>query len=227
MKKTEENENENSHNETDKLQELAKQLSEVLLKEKDDDEAIRIHLKMKRVLSLLAKGTALALVLTLPNTAPLFRHFVKNKSDWNEWKFFNEGYLRRIIRSLEKQKLIEITKERDLNVVKITDRGRKKVLKFALEKITITKPAYWDGKWRLIFYDVLHKRDSVRKRFQKYLQSLGFYPLQKSVYLHAWPCEKEIEFLRAYLGISGEVRVVMADEIENDQLFREYFGIRQ
>ena len=206
---------------------LTKQLAEILIKEKENIEEAERYIKVKRILTLLAKGAALALIIAAPQTARLFKGFAKNKPEWNEWKLFNQQYLMRAIKNLEKQKLVEYEIEGDQQVVKITEQGRKKVLKYALREITLSRPSYWDGKWRLIFYDVLHKKNSVRQRFQAYLRSLGFYPLQKSVYLHAWPCEKEIEFLRSYLGISGEVRVVIADHIENDGLFREYFALRK
>jgi DNA-binding transcriptional regulator PaaX len=99
------------------------------------------------------------------------------------------------------------------------------VLKFALESLRISKPDRWDGKWRMVFYDVADLQKGTRERLRGYLRAAGFYPLQKSVYLHAYPCEREIEFLKYYLGISSGVRVVIADKIENDAEFRAYFGV--
>ena len=206
-------------------EDLTKQLSELILQEKEDLQIAERHRKLKKILFLLARGSALALIITAPQTAKLFKGFLKDKSNWNDWKIFNENYLRRTIRSLEKQNIIEIKQENGLEVVKLTDNGRKKVLKYSLSEIGVVKPEYWDKKWRLIFYDVKKNKNVIRDHFRDYLISMGFYPLQESVYLHAYPCEKEVEFLRSYLGIRGEVRMVIAEQIENDQLFREYFSV--
>ncbi|MGB9911012.1 MAG: hypothetical protein ACPLKP_00155 [Microgenomates group bacterium] len=64
-----------------------------------------------------------------------------------------------------------------------------------------------------------------RKIFQFYLRKLGFFPLHQSLFLHAYPCEKEIEFLRSLLGIDKYVRIFVVSKIENDKPFKEFFDI--
>lgn len=201
------------------------QLVELLLKEKAESKRYDREEKIKKVLMLLAGGAALATVIAAPGTALLFKDFVKDDSSWKEWQKFNRTYLRRTIRRLEKEKIVEIEEKDGLGKVKITDKGRKKILQFGLESVSIAKPTRWDGKWRLVLYDIFSHKKSTRDRLQKYLKAGNFYPLQESVYLHAYPCEKEIEFLRYYLGVEGEVRLIIADSIENDSQFRAYFGV--
>jgi hypothetical protein len=46
-----------------------------------------------------------------------------------------------------------------------------------------------------------------------FLERLGFYRF------------KEIDFLEEYLEISEYVKLLVVNNIENDQVFREYFGI--
>lgn len=198
---------------------------EILLKESRESKEFDRNEKIKQVLLLLARGTSLAMVLAMPGTVRLFKDFARDSSDWDEWKMFNKSYLRRTIKRLEREKIIEVNDKNGLGVVKITEKGRRKVLQLGLESITISKPARWDHKWRLVMYDIFSKKKSVRDRLQRYLRNGGFYPLQESVYLHAYPCEKEVEFLRYYLGVEGEVRLIMADSIENDSQFRSYFGV--
>lgn len=205
--------------------EQIKQLAKVLLTERKQKEIDGKNEKLKQVLLLLAGGTALITVVTLPGTARLFKEFLKDDSEWKEWKMFNINYLRKTLRKLERQKLIEVSEEKGIGKVSLTENGQKKLLKMSVEDMFIRKPAKWDGKWRMIFYDVARDKNSVRDRFRAYLKAGGFYRWQKSVYLHAYPCEKEIDFLRNFLGISGEVRLIIADQIENDQIFRDYFGV--
>lgn len=202
-----------------------KKLAKILLEEQKKAGLNRHGAKLRRILLLLAGGAGLAMVLAMPGTALLFKNFTKDDSSWKEWKKFNPYYLRRALKKLEKQKLVEVEEKGNRAVVKLTENGKKRVLEANLDRLQIEKPARWDGKWRLIFYDILDGKRETRDKFRNILKSMGFYPLQESVYLHAYPCDKEVEFLRHYLGIAGEVRLILAEEIENDQLFRDYFGI--
>lgn len=210
---------------TEVTNEKIEKLADLLLKEQQQKELTRRNERFKRTLLLLAKGVVLAIVLTAPKTSSVFKDFLKEGSDWKEWKTFNINYLRRTIKRLEKQKMVEIVKQENSSIIKITKKGQRKVLKYSLNSITIQKPNVWDGKWRLIFYDVIGGKRNVRDKFRSFLKLTGFYQLQESVYLHPYPCEEEIEFFKYYLGIGSEVRIIVAEKIENDQEFRDYFGI--
>lgn len=206
-------------------EELVKELVKLISTQRQRDTIEERNAKIKRVLLLLAGGTALATALIAPGTARLLKYFIPEKSEWDEWKMFNEGYLRRTIRRLEKEKIVEVKDYDTYGEVRLTAKGRSQVLRMGLESLTISKPNHWDGKWRMVIYDVYDGKKSTRERFRRYLRAGGFYPLQESVYLHAYPCEREVEFLRHFLGISGEVRLVIAGKIENDEEFRKYFGV--
>lgn len=202
-----------------------KTLANLILSQQKQKKVSGRNEKIGQVLSLLARGTLLAAVLVAPGSARLFKGIDRDNSEWNEWKMFNQQYLKRTIKRLEKDKVIQIKDDGSFAEIQLTEKGEKKVLKMGLETLTITKPDRWDGKWRMVFYDVFDKHKGSREKFRAYLKSAGFYPLQESVYLHAYPCEKEIEFLKYYLGMGGEVRIVIAEKIENDQEFRDYFGV--
>lgn len=66
---------------------------------------------------------------------------------------------------------------------------------------------------------------NLRNIFRDYLHAWGFYPLHESVFLHAYPCFKQVEFLREYLGISEYVRFFIVAKIENDSLFHDFFDL--
>lgn len=200
------------------------------LKKKLDAEAReRKYAPVKEVLTLLAAGTLLAASVVMPGLSAGLKMFVNKEEDnWpdkDEWKKFNPSYLAKTLKRLEKQKLVEIEDEEDLEIVKITDRGRKRVLKYALEELEIKKPKRWDGKWRFVTYDIPKKQNWQRDILRSFLKRLEFYRFHESLYIHAYPCEEEIEFLREYLGLGEHVRLLVVSKIENDQPFREYFGI--
>ena len=83
----------------------------------------------------------------------------------------------------------------------------------------------WDGTWYLVCYDIPEVLDDTRKALREYLTAWGFYPLQESTFLQAYPCLKEIDYLREYLNVGQYVRVFKVSAIENDAAFRQFFGV--
>lgn len=177
------------------------------------------------ILKLVGAGAFLAASIAIPNLPLALKPFLENKNEYEIWKRFNIPYLQRTLRRLEKQKLVEIDEEKGMQVIKITNDGRKRVLRMALDELAIKKPRDWDRRWRLVSFDLPERLAKIRKILVEYLRAWGFYPLHKSVYLHAYPCLNEVEFLREYLGVGEYVRVFMVSRIENDQNFRDFFGV--
>jgi len=207
-------------------EELLRSLTEILARQLEEKERYYRDEKQRRILLSLARGAMLVVLLAAPGSGKVLKHFIWEKSNKESWKVFNKTYLRRAIKRLEKKKIVEIEEKDGVGVVKLTDKGRGNIFKFGLEELKIPKPDKWDGKWRVVIYDVLHGNKTARDKLRNHLLKAGFYPLQKSVFLHAYPCQKEVEFLRYYLGVGGEVRFITAQGIENDEEFRLYFGVQ-
>ena len=53
--------------------------------------------------------------------------------------------------------------------VRLTKKGQKKFKEYQQKNITIERPKQWDGKWRMIMFDIQEKRRGTRygnkKRF--------------------------------------------------------------
>lgn len=204
------------------LQEIALTLKRKIIHE----ERARKYAKVKEVLTLLASGALLATAFIMPGTARILPRLSGNyKEDWEDWKRFNLGYLRRTLERLKKQKLVEIEEENGLTTIKITAAGKRRVLKYALEELEIPQLKFWDGKWRLIIYDIPQRKRRLSNLLSQTLKNLGFLALQKSVYLIPYPCQPQVEFIREYFGLGDNVLILEVNKIENDKPFREYFGV--
>lgn len=200
------------------------------LKKKIDLEVRKTkYAPAKEVLTMLAGGVVLVTSIVMPGLALGLKAFVNSEDKGyvskKEWKKFNPSYLAMTLKRLEKQKLIEFSREGKFDVIKITSRGQRKVLKYAFDELEIKRPTAWNGKWYFVTYDVPKGKSYLRDIMRNFLQGLGFYRFHESLYIHAYPCENEIGFLRRYLGISEFVKVLVVNKIENDKVFRDYFGI--
>ncbi len=182
---------------------------------------IKIDPKVKDVLMLLAAGAILTTVVLFPGIAaigPLLKEEQKRR-ERKEWEKFNLWRLRQVIKRLEKQKAVEVIDD----VVKITEKGKKKLLRFNLEKMQLKEKT--DGQWRLIVYDVADLRKEQRELFRLMLKKLKCLQLQESVYLTPFVCDDEIEYLRNIFDIGTEVKVIKVLGLENETVYRKYFGL--
>lgn len=204
---------------------LVRETAKILAKQMDKEIFEKKYAPARAILKLVATGAFLTASVMMPNLPLALKPFLSNQEEYEVWKRFNIPYLKRTLKRLEKQKLVELGEEEGKQVVGITERGKKRILKFAIDELAVERPRFWDGKWRLISYDIPGKLRRVRNIFREYLRAWGFYPLHESAFLHAYPCEKQVEFLRGYLGIGEYVRIFQVSRIENDELFRDFFGV--
>ncbi|MBI5465645.1 hypothetical protein HY946_03460 [Candidatus Gottesmanbacteria bacterium] len=200
------------------------QISKILAKQIDREIFKQKYARVGDVLKIVGAGLLLAGAFVAPNLPRALLPFFR-ENEYEAWKRFNLPYLKRSLERLEKQKLVEIEEENGVQVVKITEGGRKRVLRYALDELAVKKPKIWNGTWWLISYDLPNELKDRRDILRDYLKAWGFYPLHESVFLHAYSCFKQVDFLREYLGISKYVRVFKVAQIENDQPFRDFFGV--
>lgn len=201
------------------------EISKVFISQVKRKEFATKYASVGTVLKMAGAGVFIAGSLVIPNLPLALKPFLKNINEKESWKRFNIPYLKRSLERLETQKLISVKKADGYQIIEITNVGKRKILKYALDEIEIKKPKIWDGTWRLISYDIPGNSKGLREIFHRYLRSWKFFPLHESVFLHAYPCEKEIEFLREFLNIGEYVRIFTVSKIENDKHFREFFGV--
>ncbi|MFZ5366216.1 MAG: hypothetical protein ACOZBZ_02885 [Patescibacteria group bacterium] len=171
------------------------------------------------ILRILAAGAVLPAILIMPGVGRLF---VEERSPW---KKFDEKKLKPRIKNLLKRKLLAIGEEDGEVVIKLAEKGKTYLLKYDLERMKIKKPGKWDGKWRVVVFDIPNSQKGEREVFREKLKQLEFYPLQKSVFLTPYPCFSEIEFLRQVLGVGEYVRILMVEKLEGENLFKRHFGL--
>lgn len=181
----------------------------------------KVDPKVKEVLKLLGLSTLLTASLIMPGIGFLVKEYQKEKikKDKKEWEKFNLWRLRQVIKRLEKQKTVEIFD----GIVRITEKGKQKLLQYDLERMELKRKT--DGNWRLIVYDVSNLRKVQRDLFRSMLKRLNFLRLQESVYLTPFVCDDEIEYLKQIFCLNREVQILKLSGIEKEQVYRNYFGI--
>ncbi|MEK7617196.1 MAG: hypothetical protein AAB414_04010 [Patescibacteria group bacterium] len=116
--------------------------------------------------------------------------------------------LSRIMEALRKQGLVELLNDEELSF-RLTDSGRDRAL---WKKMQIGDEK-WDGKWRLVIWDVPEKRRAARDLLRYKLKQLGFKQWQQSVWASKVNCTKLLRDFIKKVGIADWVMVMESDNV--------------
>ncbi len=120
---------------------------------------------------------------------PTFRNLTDSYECWA----YRNG-LSRQVAILERGKLIEANSDvPGERLYRLTARGRLQALGGRDPQARWSRA--WDGRWRMVLFDVPVARDSHRRRLRRYLHERGFGCLQGSVWVTPDPLEEEKKIL--------------------------------
>lgn len=109
--------------------------------------------------------------------------------------------------------------------LRITPKGRK-ALAFEQAKAALkSQKKKWDGRWRMVAFDIPERRGTVRPRLRSVMHEIGFVRLQDSVWVYPYDCEDFIALLKADLKIGKDVLYAIVDTLENDKSLRRHFNL--
>jgi len=174
----------------------------------------------KKILLALAGGVALGM-----SSSPraYYRTLRVLKKDWHS---INQQTFVRSIQRLSKEKLLEENKLPDGSFkLVLTRKGKQqaKILSLLGNSINFKKPKRWDGKWRLVVFDIPEKDRVFRDILRAHLRELDFYKLQNSVFVSPYPFEKPILELIELYSAGSYVRVITATKIDNQNRIKKRF----
>lgn len=131
----------------------------------------------------------------------------------------------RSVRRLVERGLLEVKVRKGQEFLSLTEKGQQTLVRFARDELILKKPKVWDKKWRVVIYDIPEDRKSLRMELKRVLEGLGFVMVQKSVWVHAYPCEDLLLLLKAEFRLGKEVLYLVVNRIENDTWMRKHFKL--
>lgn len=153
------------------------------------------------------------------------RHWKILKEVAREWKKIDKEILKEEIRKLYRSKLIERKENPDGSFTFVlSEKGKMKTLNFRFEKMCLERKD-WDGKWRLVTFDIPERLKSKRDALRGKLKELGFLELQKSVFIFPYECRDGIDFVIEFFDLRQYVRIALVEEIDNELHLKEIFKL--
>lgn len=174
------------------------------------------------ILRTLAVGGVMSVALIAPKTLSLLKKL--DRATANRKDLY--GRITQAIRNLERAGMVRTSGERGKRRVTLTQKGRAAIDMIYASEYRIPEPVFWDGKWRVVMFDIREKRRKTRARLRLLLSSAGFLRLQDSVWVHPYPCDEFIGLVRAHLKSgTGEMLSFVAEALESDRRLREHFHL--
>ena len=98
----------------------------------------------------------------------------------------------------------------------ITPKGENKLREILIDEVVIKNSKKWDGKWRLVMYDL-----PIRLK----LKDLGFFQFQKSAWIYPYPCEGEILFVADFYGVRKHIEILEVSKVLDETKLKVHFGL--
>jgi DNA-binding PadR family transcriptional regulator len=173
----------------------------------------------KKILLLLLGGLALGLATSPRSQKRTFNALCR------DWKNIDKQNLYRHIKDFEKHKMIRYVNKGQWWSIELTERGKCEAKKIKLSEIKINKPKKWDKRWHLVIFDVPEKNKIARDALRKKIKEIGLVEIQKSTFIHPYPCKKEIDKVINFFGVENfvlQLEILTVDKLVEGGLIKKF-----
>ena len=109
--------------------------------------------------------------------------------------------------------------------LELTKNGETELELLEMKGWKMDKPKRWDGRWRMLIFDIPETRRPARDKVRQTLSTIGFYILQDSVWIYPYDCEDLVTLLKTDFRVGKDLLYLIVDSIENDKNLRKSFGL--
>lgn len=147
----------------------------------------------------------------------------------NRGGFTKRKYDKKFVRTfhyLKERNLIKVKENKNETfTVELSKNGKRKVLEYDLDKLKIGPMKKWDGKWRFIMFDIPNKHKVRSNVLREKLKELGFYQYQKSVWIHPYPIENEMELISQVFEVRPFIKLGEISSLDNNYKLKKKFRL--
>ncbi len=131
----------------------------------------------------------------------------------------------RLLKEFKRQGLVYITRSGGEIHYTLTPAGAYRLQEVIINELVIPRPGKWDKHWRLVAFDIPIAQSRSRQKFVDRLQALNFAMLQKSLWVHPFPCFSQIEQLAGHYNVlryCSLMEIDRLDELATRKLLRHF-----
>jgi DNA-binding transcriptional regulator PaaX len=188
--------------------------------ENESKKTRRLQAFQQGLLAAAAIGGVILIAATIPNAAQLLRYMPGYKKGAR----FNHQ-AKTALGRLAAKGLLTFEERDGKRYARPTEAGERLLAFESIRAGNVKKPKRWDGRWRVVLFDIPERRRRVRNRLRVFMQEYGFVRLQDSVWIYPYDCEDLIALAKADFRIGADALYMIAEQLERDKHLREHFGL--
>jgi DNA-binding transcriptional regulator PaaX len=128
------------------------------------------------------------------------------------------------VRHLHKHGLAKTSAKKGKRFIQLTEKGHLKIL---MSKAVESKKMEWDGRWRILSFDIPETSRSERDVLRRWLKSNNFIKLQNSVYIGPYQIKKEaVQYLKGS-GLIDYIRIFRVDLMDDEEELLTKFKLKR
>jgi len=139
----------------------------------------------------------------------------------------DEKRIKQSLENLEKKEIIDLVEKNDEIFVHLKNDNNPQVIKYSIKALLELKQKEkkWNKKWFMVFFDVPEIQRNKRDYLRKFLNKIGFYRYQKSVYIFPYECEEEINLIKKIVEGAKYMKYIIAEKIEDEDAIKTFFKL--
>ncbi|MFA6251237.1 MAG: hypothetical protein WC603_01260 [Candidatus Paceibacterota bacterium] len=158
----------------------------------------------------------IGVALVAPNAVQILKYVIPEDDIKRHYKYRANHSLKKLITDgYVQEKMINNRK-----IFSLTNKG-----KLRYESLKEKKQKRWDGKWRLVSFDVYEKNRNKRNLLRKELQSYGFQMIHQSTWAYPYPCDEYIALLKSDLSFGKNVQYMLVEYLDMHRELKEMFNL--
>ena len=189
------------------------------------EKEVRIKTRKTKIQRAVLGSIAAVGILSLGALAPNVISLLKLFGGRLRWKKDSRYVINSAAHRLADKGLLIFENTEKGKFLRLTHKGERYVEFIKRAEFKITKPKKWDGKWRIIIFDISERKKTLREKVRNTLAQIGFIRLQDSVWVYPYDCEDLFVLLKADFKIGRDILYIIADKIENDRHLLSHFDI--
>lgn len=137
----------------------------------------------------------------------------------------NEKNFSNSIAELKRSKFIYKKKGYNGSIlISLTEKGKLRALNIRFRRLA-NKKERWDGKWRMVAFDIPNEFRKGRDALHYRMRMGGFYELQESLFLYPYDCKEEVgDFIKLF-KLENYVRFGLLDSIDIQDRLKVHFKL--
>jgi CRISPR-associated endonuclease Cas2 len=108
--------------------------------------------------------------------------------------------------------------------LQLTQKGEIELL---MAKAWLKPGTIWDGKWRIVMFDIPEATDDKRDKLRRLLKNAGYIKLQASIYINPYPLNREAVVYLKKTGLINYIRIGRLEELDDDSDLLKHFKLQR